>query len=384
MALATTCPQCKTSFKVVPDQLKLRRGLVRCGVCRHVFSGIDFLRYIEDGAGAVASLGPSHAGPRTPTDLSLAPPPPVPAGATAAAPAGAAGAMAPATDLAPGDAFEVDLVTLPVLPPGSDESEPWLGAGGRDAPGAERGDEDDRQQPSPPGAAGYSDTGTDTDIDTESETDKGSDTDAGKDTDHDTGTETGLAPRPALAAEAAPGAPEDDAVDFFASERRARGFSSRAAAFGWFCAILLALALAVQATIGTRHWLAAWFPWLKPAMTAAFEPFGLALEPPRDIASLTIESFELQAAGTDGLFAVSALLRNRAAHPVYWPSLELTLTDGAGAVVVRKVLQPADYLGTAARADDRGIGARAELPVRIALQARDISPTGYTVNLFYQ
>src|SRR5512139_4323826 len=48
MALATTCPQCKTSFKVVPDQLKLRRGLVRCGVCQHVFSGIDYLRYVDE------------------------------------------------------------------------------------------------------------------------------------------------------------------------------------------------------------------------------------------------------------------------------------------------------------------------------------------------
>ena len=48
MALATTCPQCKTSFKVIPYQLKLRRGLVRCGVCQHVFSGIDYLRYVDD------------------------------------------------------------------------------------------------------------------------------------------------------------------------------------------------------------------------------------------------------------------------------------------------------------------------------------------------
>jgi predicted Zn finger-like uncharacterized protein len=46
MALATTCPQCKTSFKVVPDQLKLRRGLVRCGMCQHVFSGIDYISQV--------------------------------------------------------------------------------------------------------------------------------------------------------------------------------------------------------------------------------------------------------------------------------------------------------------------------------------------------
>ena len=64
MALATTCPQCKTSFKVVPDQLKLRRGLVRCGVCQHVFSGIDFLRYVDDaGSGVPRPEGEAHRTP---------------------------------------------------------------------------------------------------------------------------------------------------------------------------------------------------------------------------------------------------------------------------------------------------------------------------------
>lgn len=48
MALATTCPSCKTSFKVNPEQLKLRKGLVRCGKCQHVFSGIQYLRYINE------------------------------------------------------------------------------------------------------------------------------------------------------------------------------------------------------------------------------------------------------------------------------------------------------------------------------------------------
>lgn len=70
MALATTCPQCKTSFKVVPDQLKLRRGLVRCGVCQHVFSGIDFLRYVDD-AGNAASR-PEGEAHRTPTPVGSA------------------------------------------------------------------------------------------------------------------------------------------------------------------------------------------------------------------------------------------------------------------------------------------------------------------------
>ena len=87
MALATTCPQCKTSFKVVPDQLKLRRGLVRCGVCQHVFSGVEHLRYVdrdEDASqpGALvaptitarppapAVTAPAHATPRSSADAS--------------------------------------------------------------------------------------------------------------------------------------------------------------------------------------------------------------------------------------------------------------------------------------------------------------------------
>ena len=39
MALTTRCPHCGTAFKVVPDQLKVRDGLVRCGMCSRVFDG---------------------------------------------------------------------------------------------------------------------------------------------------------------------------------------------------------------------------------------------------------------------------------------------------------------------------------------------------------
>ena len=76
MALATSCPRCQTSFRVVPDQLKIRRGLVRCGACQHVFSGIDSLRYIDepappgatdtadDGASELARLISAETGPQ--------------------------------------------------------------------------------------------------------------------------------------------------------------------------------------------------------------------------------------------------------------------------------------------------------------------------------
>jgi predicted Zn finger-like uncharacterized protein len=37
MSLITQCPACNTLFKVVPDQLKISEGWVRCGQCREVF-----------------------------------------------------------------------------------------------------------------------------------------------------------------------------------------------------------------------------------------------------------------------------------------------------------------------------------------------------------
>jgi acetyl-CoA carboxylase biotin carboxyl carrier protein len=39
MSLVTRCPHCATAFKVVADQLRVRNGLVRCGVCNTVFDG---------------------------------------------------------------------------------------------------------------------------------------------------------------------------------------------------------------------------------------------------------------------------------------------------------------------------------------------------------
>src|SRR5690348_690217 len=43
MVLATRCPHCRTTFRVVQDQLKLRGGLVRCGACKEIFNGVENL-----------------------------------------------------------------------------------------------------------------------------------------------------------------------------------------------------------------------------------------------------------------------------------------------------------------------------------------------------
>jgi predicted Zn finger-like uncharacterized protein len=41
--LATECPNCRTQFRVTMAQLELRDGKVRCGACREIFNGIDYV-----------------------------------------------------------------------------------------------------------------------------------------------------------------------------------------------------------------------------------------------------------------------------------------------------------------------------------------------------
>jgi predicted Zn finger-like uncharacterized protein len=41
--MITCCPECATSFRVTPEQLKAVQGKVRCGKCQHVFNAIETL-----------------------------------------------------------------------------------------------------------------------------------------------------------------------------------------------------------------------------------------------------------------------------------------------------------------------------------------------------
>ncbi|TRZ69440.1 MAG: DUF3426 domain-containing protein [Rhodocyclaceae bacterium] len=41
--IQTLCPACGTTFRVTPEQLKVKQGKVRCGKCQHVFNAIETL-----------------------------------------------------------------------------------------------------------------------------------------------------------------------------------------------------------------------------------------------------------------------------------------------------------------------------------------------------
>jgi predicted Zn finger-like uncharacterized protein len=64
MRLITRCPQCETTFRVIPDQLKLAQGWVRCGRCTRVFEADQHLFEMSPEAPPPAPAAPVEAVPR--------------------------------------------------------------------------------------------------------------------------------------------------------------------------------------------------------------------------------------------------------------------------------------------------------------------------------
>jgi predicted Zn finger-like uncharacterized protein len=59
MSLITKCPACTTMFKVVPDQLRVSDGWVRCGQCSEVFdANLNLQAHTEDGAVPISQTPP--------------------------------------------------------------------------------------------------------------------------------------------------------------------------------------------------------------------------------------------------------------------------------------------------------------------------------------
>jgi len=73
MSLITRCPACGTMFKVVPDQLRISEGWVRCGHCAGVFDAAAHLQPDEE---VIATIDPpSASAPTVPASLDAAPEP---------------------------------------------------------------------------------------------------------------------------------------------------------------------------------------------------------------------------------------------------------------------------------------------------------------------
>lgn len=187
------------------------------------------------------------------------------------------------------------------------------------------------------------------------------------------------APNPPTAAE---GVAEIPYEERFAWARRTKPRPERSAVY--VVAIpLLVLLLAGQATLHFRDTIAARWPAARPALTRVCEFAGCAIRPLVDETALWVAASDLDAdPAPRGLLILTATIRNRAAWPLAYPALELTLTDAQQQVVVRRVLLPPEYAGGTADLA-AGIPGNSEVPVKLFIDASAINPAGYQVYLFY-
>lgn len=337
MNLATRCTECGTVFRVVQDQLKVSEGWVRCGRCTAVFNAQAHLFDLD------APLAAPPGGPPASQASLNAPAAPEPQPAndpddwSPTLPVHeAAAAIAPAQ--APAEVIDVTSAALEQAATASETarlSAASPGQGALDAPMSTEGSPDV------------------------------------------------IVDIAAPAAHATPVQIDADEAAVTPSFMRQHTTSSPLArpgvkAFLLVAAVLLMLALGLQAAVAWRDQLAAQVPALRPALDTLCQALNCRISPLRRIDRLGVEASGLTRIEGAPLHRLSVTLRNRADTAVLAPALELSVTDSQGKLVARKVLLLAD-LGVGATSIEAG----AELPLQALLNTGERRVAGYTVELFY-
>jgi predicted Zn finger-like uncharacterized protein len=421
MTLATTCTRCKTSFKVVSDQLKLRRGMVRCGVCQNVFNGLEQLKYVEPSGGSRPATAPTS---------SVEAQSPIADGAQVAEPEQDDGLVNDTAPTATPARVPASLASWPnvsntpkaITSRAASSIEKAFGGHDQDIASkkAERSkaleqiEHDERQNLetkrqananatawSVPPAVASDQTAKLKPTSAPPSRGVAQNTTTLLRQDNDLQTAFFLPdrfeadelarsispPRSITIAETTPAArtsqnTSDTGVDFFSSDDAQETTQERTSKTGTRIAVAaLCLLILLQVTLLLRNVIAQRFPSVRYPVELVAGAVGLPVTLPRDLGKLTIESFDVQATARPDILAISAIIRNRANYPVSWPALELTLTGVDGNPVLRKVIPPAEFLPT--YLVNNGASAQTEHPIRIGLQTNSIAPTGFSVNLYY-
>jgi predicted Zn finger-like uncharacterized protein len=383
MVLATRCPHCRTTFRVVQDQLKLRGGLVRCGACKEIFNGTEnLLRPIDAAAGkppapaADALVTPPAAAPvSAPAEQQLpaaapaspaAPPPATEAAAAPAMPGQAAATAAPQPD----PLLRMTLIDFAPFQEEAVKEEAEM-AGARPGPDGPASTDYSlpRMAAAPaPAASPPADNGDDLSRVIDEMKSK---------------PWRGITRKRARVEEDAIDALDSAEPDFVvrARQRQRLAQSRRIALLA--ASGVLALLLVVQLLVQFRVALAAQSPAAATMLTAACRLFGCTVGLPAHIDMVTIESSELQALpGSTDAFTLLALLRNRSATRQQWPHLELTLNDANEAPVARRVIAPRDYLPPSQNPDE-GFAPNSEQSARLVFRLAQGQAAGFRVYVFY-
>ncbi|CAG9181308.1 zinc-ribbon and DUF3426 domain-containing protein [Cupriavidus pinatubonensis] len=155
--------------------------------------------------------------------------------------------------------------------------------------------------------------------------------------------------------------------------------------YGWHIAAgVLALGVVMQGMYLMRGQLAGHFPALRPVLEAACAPLGCDVPPWRDIDALRIDTSQLQKQeeGSDA-YLLAVTLRNQGRATTALPAIELVMTDLQDQLLLRRVLEPSEYLEPAQKTfATHGLRAGMELPVRVRFRTQQAA-ANYRVLIFY-
>lgn len=107
--------------------------------------------------------------------------------------------------------------------------------------------------------------------------------------------------------------------------------------------IMMGLLLAGQVAVHERDRLAAYEPALRPWLMLLCEPLDCRIRPPRQIDAIVIDNSSFNKLRPDA-YRLQVTLKNQGATEVAMPALELTLTDSQEQPVIRRVLLPGDVV----------------------------------------
>ncbi|RQH01084.1 zinc-ribbon and DUF3426 domain-containing protein [Paraburkholderia dinghuensis] len=385
MLLATRCPFCETVFRIVPAQLAVRRGLVRCGHCQEAFDASGSLFEVPDN-GEFANAVPVAA------DV-------------------AATLTAPATTHLPEEKREA--VTSAGAPDFANPAwDPW-------APPADS-QIDNRllysaeHLPQPAIAPSVTPTFTpplaEPSLAPEPATHASATATAAQSTaSHWQRVEPGIN-EPTLTADEPSSVRTDDPEPVLPGAAAA---ASAAAAFsslspgagpepfavtretparaprrtGWriigslFALVLLAL-LAAQLAWWLRETVMVYWPASKPLYEQACQQLGCRVLPPRDIDGLQVQPSDLRQVDDPHHLELKVPLRNHFNVALAFPAIELTLLDHQNNVVVRRVLWPQDYVTPGTRIE-AGLPARTTQTMIVRLDTGNVVASNFRIEIFY-
>lgn len=401
MSYTTRCPACGTTFKVVPDQLKISDGWVRCGHCADVFDATLYLQaWTPPPAPATTPAAeppapvsvreeapaptpdPHHAPPPEPLFVSAQPPgrtsedAPVWGDTAPADLGGAVGSAAPAE----ADAPSADAFTTAVGGGGAAETGAM-----RPAPPAQDAESVSNDAPMGTGAPSSMASIDERATDFHAELARFAETSGRSAVSGDAVEPPAVAPAHALPDAQMPDEAmgvQQTAEPGFVRQARRRAFwrspSVRAALA--VLAVLLGGLLGAQWAVHERDALAASHPELAPLLSQLCAPLGCEIGPVRRIDAVVIDSSTL-ARRLGNFYAFDVVIKNTAAIPVAVPALELSLTDTRDSVIARRVFLQSELPGAPALLPPQG-----SLPLSLRLSITDagaVSMAGYRALVFY-